>query len=183
MHCSLRNAKVPMRGGAPNFLACPQANLTWRLTPGKETPTNSLIVYGRVAPAQRLEESLDHKHPACPDNRYLLAANQGTKDDPSTTVSIVDTSTLAVVGTIETGEGAHGIVIDPESRYAYVTNIYDDNVAVLDIAGRRVVKTIASGDGPNGISYSTLAPATPSAASIAISMPAHKDDGMDGMDE
>jgi len=33
-----------------------------------------------------------------PDNKYVLAANQGTKDNPSTTVSIIDTTTFKVVG-------------------------------------------------------------------------------------
>ena len=33
-----------------------------------------------------------------PDSEYLLAANQGTKDNPSTTVSIIDTTTFKVVG-------------------------------------------------------------------------------------
>ncbi|MEW5990395.1 MAG: hypothetical protein AB1736_03495 [Chloroflexota bacterium] len=117
-----------------------------------------------------------------PDNRYVLAANQGTEDNPSTTVSIIDTQTFAVVGTVETGKGAHGVVIDPGSRYAFISNIYGNDVAVLDIAARKVIKTVPSGGGPNGISFSPMPPAAACAAEIAIQMPAHEDGEMTEMD-
>ena len=48
-----------------------------------------------------------------PDNKYVLVANQGTEAKPGRAVSIVDTNTFSVVGTIETGDGAHGIVVEP----------------------------------------------------------------------
>jgi YVTN family beta-propeller protein len=113
-----------------------------------------------------------------PDDRYVLAAHQGTKDKPSTTVSIIETASFAVVGTVETGRGAHGIVIDPSSRLAYISNIYGDDVSVIDIAAQKVIATIPSGAGPNGISFSPVAPAVPAAPQIRITMP----DLMDGMD-
>jgi YVTN family beta-propeller protein len=95
-----------------------------------------------------------------PDNKYVLVANQGTEENPGTTVSIVDTKTFTVVSTIETGQGAHGVVIDPSGRYAYITNIYDNTVSVIDIAKKAVVATIPSGNAPNGISFSPM-PAIP----------------------
>jgi YVTN family beta-propeller protein len=90
------------------------------------------------------------------DNRYLLVANQGTEQEPGTTVSIIDTATFTVAATVETGQGAHGIVIDPSSRHAYITNIYSDEVAVLDLAELKVVARIPVGDKPNGISFSSV---------------------------
>lgn len=90
------------------------------------------------------------------DNRYLLVANQGTEKQPGTTVSVIDTRTFAVIANVETGLGAHGIVIDPSSRHAYVTNIYSDDVAIVDLTELRVVARIPVGDKPNGISFSTL---------------------------
>ncbi|MCC7450673.1 MAG: hypothetical protein IT324_24885, partial [Anaerolineae bacterium] len=106
-----------------------------------------------------------------PDNRYVLAANQGTKDKPSTSVSIIDAATFAVVDTVDTGKGAHGVVIDPSSRYAYITNIYGNDVAVLDIKARKVIATVPTGEGPNGISFSPLAPAPASATEIKVELP------------
>lgn len=90
-----------------------------------------------------------------PDGRYLLAANQGTKDQPGTTVSVIDTEGFTKVADVETGKGAHGVVVDPSSRYAYITNLYSDDVAVLDLTQLRVVTHVPVGDKPNGISFST----------------------------
>jgi YVTN family beta-propeller protein len=91
------------------------------------------------------------------DNRHRLVANQGTEDSPGTTVSVVDTKTFTVTATVETGQGSHGIVVDPSSRHAYVTNIYRDDVAVLDLDEFKVVARIPVGDKPNGVSFSNLA--------------------------
>lgn len=51
-----------------------------------------------------------------------------------------------------TGAGAHGVVVDREGRYAYVTNMYANSVSVLDVKDRKVVKTVPVGKTPNGIS-------------------------------
>jgi YVTN family beta-propeller protein len=112
-----------------------------------------------------------------PDSRYVLAANQGTQDDPSTTVSIIETEGFTVVGTVESGPGAHGVVIDPSGQFAYISNIYGDNVAVLDIANQQVIATIPSGAGPNGISFSALPPAPAPELEIGLELAA-----MDDMD-
>ncbi|WP_282007019.1 beta-propeller fold lactonase family protein [Propioniciclava sinopodophylli] len=90
-----------------------------------------------------------------PDNRYVLAANQGTEELPGTTISVIDTATFTVTRTVETGKGPHGVVVDPSSTHAYVTNLYGDDVAVVDLHGLRVVARIPVGDKPNGISFST----------------------------
>lgn len=89
---------------------------------------------------------------ATPDNRTLLVANQGTRKKPGKTVSVIDLETFNAMKTIETGAGAHGVVIDREGRYAYVTNIYANSVSVLDVKDRKVVATVSVGKGPNGIS-------------------------------
>ena len=99
-----------------------------------------------------------------PDNKYVLVANQGTEDNPSTTVSIVDIATFKVISTIESGKGAHGVVIDPLGRYAYITNIYENTVSVIDIEQKMVITTIPSGTAPNGVSFSAL-PAIPASSS------------------
>jgi YVTN family beta-propeller protein len=118
-----------------------------------------------------------------PDNKYVLAANQGTQDTPSTTVSIIDTASFKVVNTLETGQGAHGVVIDPSSRFAYITNIYGNNVAVIDLSSQKVVATIPTGAGPNGISFSSVTPVSTPAAEIQLPMPEHpeSDESMEDM--
>lgn len=89
---------------------------------------------------------------ATPDGRTLLVANQGTREKPGTNVSVVDLDTFKTTKTIETGRGAHGVVVDRKGRYAYVTNTYAGTVAVLDVKERKLVAIVPVGKGPNGIS-------------------------------
>jgi YVTN family beta-propeller protein len=112
-----------------------------------------------------------------PDSQTLLVANQGTPEQPSTTVSFVETVGMSVVKTVETGRGAHGVTIDPTGRHAYVTNIYGDDLAVLDLVERRVVATLPMGAAPNGVSFTPSAPGPASAAEIAIVLPGQTDAG------
>jgi YVTN family beta-propeller protein len=89
---------------------------------------------------------------ATPDSRLLFVANQGTKKRPGKTVSVINMETFEAAKTIETGPGAHGVVVDRDGRYAYVTNIYANSVSVLDVKDLKVVATVPVGKGPNGIS-------------------------------
>ena len=89
---------------------------------------------------------------ATPDSRALLVANQGTRAKPGKTVSVIDLESFKVVKTVETGAGAHGVAVDRDGRYAYITNTYANSVSVLDIKDRKVVATVRVGKGPNGIS-------------------------------
>ena len=106
-----------------------------------------------------------------PDGRSLLVANQGTEERPSATVTIVDTQTFRAVRTVETGQGAHGVVVEPTGRHAYITNTYGGNVAVLDLVEQRVVARIPVGQVPTD-----RPPAT-----IELPLPRDGDDG--AMDE
>ncbi|MFT8340103.1 MULTISPECIES: YncE family protein [Clostridium] len=87
------------------------------------------------------------------DDKYAFVANQGTEDAPSNTVSKIDMSTKKVVAAIETGKGAHGVVVSPDNKYVYVTNMYDGTVSVIDNSTDKVIKTTKVEGEPNGISY------------------------------
>ncbi|MGM9428397.1 cytochrome D1 domain-containing protein [Hydrogenophaga sp. MI9] len=89
---------------------------------------------------------------ATPDSRTLLVANQGTRSKPGKAVSLIDLQSFKVVKTILTGAGAHGVVVDRDGRFAYVTNTYAQSVAVLDLKDLRLTKTVPVGKAPNGIS-------------------------------
>ena len=92
-----------------------------------------------------------------PDNKHVLVANQGTEQQPSTTVSIIDTGNFSVTATVETGKGSHGVVIDPSGQYAYVTNIYGNDVSVIDLSTNKTIAKIPTEKKPNGISFSSFA--------------------------
>jgi YVTN family beta-propeller protein len=73
------------------------------------------------------------------------------------------------------GQGAHGVSIDPTGRHAYVTNIYGDDLAVLDLLERRVVATLPMGAAPNGVSFTATAPRPAPAAEIVVALPDHSE--------
>ena len=89
---------------------------------------------------------------ATPDSKFVLVANQGTPKKPGTTVSVIDVASAKVAATITAGAGAHGVVVDRDGRYAFVTNTYANTMSVIDIANRKAVATVPVGRGPNGIS-------------------------------
>ena len=86
------------------------------------------------------------------DSRILLVANQGSRKKPGKTVSMIDLESYKVTKTVETGLGAHGVAIDREGQYAYITNTYAGSVSVIDVKAQKVVATVPVGKGPNGIS-------------------------------
>jgi YVTN family beta-propeller protein len=53
-------------------------------------------------------------------------------------------------------------VIEPSSRYAYITNISENTISVIE--QQAVVATISSGAAPNGISFAA-SPAVPAPSS------------------
>lgn len=88
-----------------------------------------------------------------PDGRSLLVANQGTDEAPGNTVSRIDTTSDEVTDTVPTGFGPHGLTTDPDSRFAYVTNMHDDTLSVIDLADFTVTTTVPTGSEPNGVTF------------------------------
>lgn len=91
------------------------------------------------------------------NNQFAYVANQGTEDDPSNSVSVVELASKKVVATIETGKGAHGVVTSPDSKRLYVTNMYENTVTVIDTEKNKVIKTFEVDETPNGISIMKIA--------------------------
>lgn len=87
-----------------------------------------------------------------PDDTFAYVANQGTKEAPSHSVSKINLKTKQVVATIETGNGAHGVVTSPDGKYVFVTNMFDNTVSVIDQEQNKAIQTVQVGEMPNGIS-------------------------------
>ncbi|MGG6310627.1 YncE family protein [Paenibacillus macerans] len=86
------------------------------------------------------------------DNKYAIIANQGTEQNPSNSISKIELATNQVIATIETGKGAHGVVVSPNNSKIYVTNMFDNTLTVIDNENNQVIATIKVGTTPNGIS-------------------------------
>lgn len=113
-----------------------------------------------------------------PDEATVLSADQGSRDAPGHTLSIIDTTTMKVRATVDTGSGPHGVVIDPSGARAWVTNSYDGTISAVDIADATLSATVPVGAGPNGISYSPRSPASAPAKETTIVVPGQS--GHDG---
>jgi YVTN family beta-propeller protein len=113
-----------------------------------------------------------------PDGQYLLVANQGTEENPGTTVSVIDTDTFDFVRSGETGAGAHGVTIDPTSRHANITNTFDNTVSVLDLKEMTVVATVSVGSMPNGITFTSQAVGIAPTVELDLKMDANDASGM-----
>jgi uncharacterized repeat protein (TIGR01451 family) len=67
----------------------------------------------------------------------------------SNNVSVVNTSTHAVVATVTVGALPFGVAVRPDGERAYVTNFVGNSVSVINTATNTVVATVSVGTGPN----------------------------------
>lgn len=91
---------------------------------------------------------------ATPDGKLLYVANEGTRAAPGTTASVIDVAVGAVIATIETGRGAHGVVVCGVGTRAFVTNLYDDTLTEIDVATQAALRRFGVGRTPNGVTWS-----------------------------
>ena len=93
-----------------------------------------------------------------PDESQVVSADQGKKDDQGHTLSVIDTKDMSTRGTVTTGAGPHGVVIDASGDWAWVTNSYDNTVTAVDLASLMAM-TPSPWTQPSGIGYSPKSPA------------------------
>lgn len=67
------------------------------------------------------------------------------------TVTILNTSTNAIVATVTVGEGPSDVAINTATNRAYVTNTFSDSVSVINLANNTVIATYPVGQNPDGI--------------------------------
>ena len=107
-----------------------------------------------------------------PDEATVLSADQGTAQQPGHTLSVIDTNAMTTRGTVPTGSGPHGVVIDTAGTRAWVTNTYANTVSVIDLPTLSVVAAVPVGAEPAGISFSTRSPAPASTKTTQLNIPA-----------
>ena len=64
-------------------------------------------------------------------------------------VSVIDTATDTVLGTVPVGTGPRRVAITRDGTRAYVTNGGSDSISVIDTDSDAVIATIPVGDGPS----------------------------------
>lgn len=106
-----------------------------------------------------------------PDGETVVSADQGTRDRPGNTASVIDTHSMTVRSRVNTGSGPHGVVIDDTGTRAWVTNSYSDTVSVIELATSSVAATVPTGAEPTGISYSIRRPAPGASTTTTLKLP------------
>lgn len=81
-----------------------------------------------------------------PDNERVYVS-----DGRAGTVSIIDTRTYAVLGTVKVGTRPWGIVLSPDGKYLFSANGPSNDVSVVDLATNKEVTRVKAGDGPWGL--------------------------------
>jgi len=66
----------------------------------------------------------------------------------SNNVSIIDTATNTVVGSVTVGTSPFGVAITPDGSHAYVANVGSNTVSVIATATNTVVATVPVGTQP-----------------------------------
>ena len=68
-----------------------------------------------------------------PDGKVFYVADMGSDG-----VWMIDAHSLAVLGFIATGNGAHGLYVSRNFKYLYVTNRDEGSISLIDLATRKV---------------------------------------------
>jgi len=83
------------------------------------------------------------------------AATLYVTNTKSDSISIIDTNTLEVVGTIPLGRGKpNRVVFQPDGRYAWVVYDKSRDLGVVDPETRRLVKRVRIGGNPYNLAFS-----------------------------
>jgi DNA-binding beta-propeller fold protein YncE len=68
-------------------------------------------------------------------------------------VEVVDTTTGKAIATIGGMKGTHGIALDAENKYGYISDGGGNNVVVFDRHSFKIITTIPAGTNPDGIVF------------------------------
>ena len=87
--------------------------------------------------------------PVYPNSRFIYVP-----DMRNGVVHKIGIEKFESVKDIESGLGAHGIAYSSDGKLAYVTNTWEDTLAVIDLESDSVIKKIKVGSEPNGVAVS-----------------------------
>lgn len=88
------------------------------------------------------------------DSRFMYVADQGYYFGQPTgnRVYKIDLVTKSVAKEIPAGDAPHGVVVSPDGKFIYVTNLLSEDVSIIDATTDTEVSRVNVGAMPNGIS-------------------------------
>lgn len=147
---------IPLNGQAVQTAVTPDE----RYVAASVYDTKSVAVYDtRSQSVQYAALPEDAKGPLqlypTPDSRYVYVADQGHEfNQPNgNKLHKIDLASRRVVQTVEVGTAPHGVVVSPDGKFTYVTNLVSNDVSIVDNNTGKELTKIPTGEKPNGISY------------------------------
>lgn len=87
---------------------------------------------------------------------YILVAQQGNASAPGNLLSVFDRASTRLIRDVAVCRGPHGVTASADEQKAYVSCVYDNSMASIDLPSARLDNTQPGGQQPNGISWSPL---------------------------
>ncbi|MEJ2084645.1 MAG: cytochrome D1 domain-containing protein, partial [Acidobacteriota bacterium] len=137
--CSLLLVLVVLplhRGGAATLVVLNKAEATASLIDLDTGDVVATIATG-VGP---------HEAATSPDGRFVLSSNYGTREEPGSSLTLIDVPAAQAIRTIDLGEyrRPHGVQWLPDGKRALVTAEEDKTVLVVDVEAAQVVGAMAT---------------------------------------
>jgi len=116
----------------------------------------AFAVFGLFAAAQQPYKVLDHwkiggaggwDYLLADPGAHLLYVTHGPR------VEVIDTKTGKTVGAITGMKGTHGIALDSEGKFGYISDGGSNDVLVFDRSNFKTVTTVPAGTNPDGIVF------------------------------
>jgi YVTN family beta-propeller protein len=91
------------------------------------------------------------------DSRFVYVADQGYYFGQSTGNHVfkIDLVNRRIVKEIPAGDAPHGVVVSPDGKFVYVTNLLTNDVSIIDTVSDAEIGRVTVGKMPNGISIWT----------------------------
>jgi len=117
--------------------------------------SNQLAVLDLVQPAIRSRIELTYA-PAqvFVTQSHILVAQQGSANTPGNLLSIFDRANVHQISEVPVCKGPHGVTSNADESKAYVSCVYDNSMATIDLPSATLESTQPGGQNPNGISWS-----------------------------
>ena len=134
----------------------------WVLTSDRKRLFVSVPTTGRVAVVDtatwKVAANLDVGSPPRrvalqPDGKYVWVTYLEKPGEVSG-VAVFEAEALTPLGRIATGRGQHEIAFSDDSRFAFVTNLEDGTVSVIDVGDLSEVANVEAGQRPISLAYS-----------------------------
>ncbi len=142
---------VKVGNGSEGFDVSPDGRQIWVANAGDGTISVIDTVGGEVVRTLASQLVGANRLKFTPDGRFVLVSQLFAPD-----LIIFDATTGSPVKHVAVGQGAAGILVQPDGARAYVSCLRDNYVAVVDLKSMTMVAKIAGGmDMPDGLAWAS----------------------------